>query len=176
MKAEQKRLTQHQSRKTLRAEKIARLRRRRQARQRRHLSPPYTVRPVLRHVLQQYRYLLNGVMAAPREQQQVLRLVRRLYAHDPMMLHAAHLPWMLLLARHRWVRPLHTWRGPRGCQSTVRDHLIRHLLVLHPVPEFLFLAFERTRKGRGAVVLEDAWAVPLLACRTGRLTAHPGRH
>jgi len=94
----------------------------------------------------------------------IIRLVKHVYAYEPVMVWTPHCQWMGLLARDSWLRPLEDWRAPRGSLSEKRDHLVRHLLTRYPVPDFLFLGFEPTRCEDEAHILGDGWAVEVLAC------------
>ena len=166
MKATQRKLTAHQVRRTLRADKLARLR----ARRRLQAVPPdarprSTAREVtLKDVIAYVRYDLDRAAVPPRVERRALDLMRHLHADEPTIIGVHPLSWMLTMARHTWVRPLEGWRAPPGCQRDKRDHLARHLLARFPVPEFLFHALTPRPAERGASSLESDWAVQALAC------------
>ena len=139
--------------------KIRRHRARRHARARRHVRSWASGPAPLPRVLRWYRRLLGPSAETTQVTQKVLRLVRHLYAHNPALCAPEHAPWLLLLARQSWLRPLVAWKAPPGGTPVKRDHLARHLLAWYPVPDFLFLGLEPARPHADG----DAWAVPVLA-------------
>ncbi len=100
---------------------------------------------------------------AKRLQNRVDRLVEVIHTDTPAMARLDQLPWLILLARQKWIRQPQTWRPPRGSNRQKREDLARHLLVTFPVPSFLWGALDIRPNALARVPVEDEWAVSILA-------------
>lgn len=107
-----------------------------------------------------YLMRMAGITAA--EQRQLRRLTLALEAEAPGLAKVDAFPWLILLARQRWVRAPETFRLADGAADP-RQALAKHLLVRWPVPGFLLRAVDVTSVDVARIPVEDEWAVGLLA-------------
>ncbi|MEQ1507069.1 MAG: PcfJ domain-containing protein, partial [Myxococcota bacterium] len=119
--------------------------------------------PSLDGVLQSMTALLRLAGVAGAGVDRVVRTCRVVAREIPGAATLDALPWLLLLARCRWVRPVEGFVAPSGSVRRRSDALATWLLARYPVPPFLLRALDVQRCAIARVPVEDAWAVELLA-------------
>ncbi|MCB9699764.1 MAG: PcfJ domain-containing protein [Alphaproteobacteria bacterium] len=95
--------------------------------------------------------------------QRVEKLLKLLDAQAPALCTVDQLPWLLLLAGERWVRPLDGFVSTGGSVAQVRDAIAAYLLTRYPVPPFLLRALDVAPLAVARVPEEDRWAVGALS-------------
>lgn len=93
----------------------------------------------------------------------VEKLLKLLDAQVPLLCSVDQLPWLLLLAGERWVRPVDGFVSTGGPVDQVRDALASYLLTRYPVPPFLLRSLDVAPLAVARVPEEDRWAVAALS-------------
>ncbi|MCA9489562.1 MAG: PcfJ domain-containing protein [Myxococcales bacterium] len=93
----------------------------------------------------------------------VEKLLKVLDAQAPALCSVDQLPWLLLLAGERWVRPADGFVSTASTVAQARDAVAAYLLARYPVPPFLLRALDVAPLAVARVPDEDRWAVAALA-------------
>lgn len=124
---------------------------------------PRTVAPArVERFYRQLVYMIRMARLSTLEHRQLRRLAAAVERCAPMVAPVEAFPWLVLLARQRWLRSPECFTLPEG-QPLARA-LTKHLLVRWPVPEVLYGVLDALPNANVArVPVEDEWALGLLA-------------